>query len=311
MSNIGKIISVNISKQKGTVKHPIPEALINDQGIVGDAHSGTWHRQISLLGQNNIDAFIKETNKLIKPGEFAENFTVNGIDLDKTAILDRFLIGDVELELTQIGKLCHDNKCAIYHKVGKCIMPQKGIFCRVIHGGKIQTGDSIEYLPRTLKSLIITLSDRAFSKKYEDKSGPCAKQILEKFLTHKRWHWQIDTDLLPDDAQKLTKRLQKATQDKTDIIFTLGGTGVGPRDIAPDTVTSICDKTIPGIMENIRMKYGIKNLNAFLSRGVSGIINKTQIYTLPGNVRAVEEYMLEILKIFEHIILMLHGIDVH
>ncbi len=233
------------------------------------------------------------------------------MDLDKTAILDRFLIGDVELELTQIGKLCHENKCAIYQKVGNCIMPQKGIFCRVIQGGKIQSGDSIKYLPRTLKFLIITLSDRASSEQYEDKSGPSAKLTLEKFLTNKRWHWQINTDLLPDDSQKLTKRLQKAIQDETDIIFTLGGTGIGARDIAPDIVISICDKIIPGIMENIRMKYGIKNPNAFLSRGVAGIINKTQIYTLPGSVHAVEEYMQEILNIFEHIIFMLHGIDVH
>ncbi|KPJ67520.1 MAG: molybdenum cofactor synthesis protein [Coxiella sp. DG_40] len=311
MSNTGKIISINISKRKGTIKYSIPEALINNQGIVGDAHSGAWHRQVSLLDQNNIDNFIKKTNELIKAGEFAENLTVSGINLDKTAILDRFLIGDIELELTQIGKLCHDNKCAVYRKVGNCVMPKKGIFCRVIHGGKIQTGDSIKYLPRTLKFLIITLSDRAFSKTYEDKSGPSAKQILEKFLTNKRWHWQIDTDLLPDDSQKLTKCLQNALKNETDIIFTLGGTGIGSRDIAPDIVNGICDKMIPGIMENIRMKYGIKNPNAFLSRGVAGIINKTQIYTLPGNVRAVEEYMQEILKTFEHIIFMLHGIDIH
>jgi len=311
VSNTGKIVSINISEQKGTIKHPAPEALINNQGIIGDAHSGTWHRQISLLDQNNIDIFVKKTNKLIKPGEFAENLTTSGIDLDKTAILDRFHIGDVELELTQIGKLCHDNKCAIYQKVGNCIMPQKGIFCRVVRGGKIRTGDYIKYLPRTLKLLIITLSDRAFSKEYEDKSGPKAKLILEKFLTNKRWHWQIDTNLLPDDSQELTKCLQKAIQDETDIIFTLGGTGIGPRDIAPDTVANICDKIIPGIMENIRMKYCIKNPNALLSRGVAGTINKTQIYTLPGNVHAVEEYMQEILKTFEHIIFMLHNIDVH
>ncbi len=96
-----------------------------------------------------------------------------------------------------------------------------------------------------------------------------------------------------------------------DVIFTCGSTGVGPRDIAPETVESVSEKTIPGIMENIRIKYGKDRPSVLLSRSVAAIAATTQIYTLPGSVRAVEEYLAEILKTLDHAILMIHGIDAH
>ena len=95
------------------------------------------------------------------------------------------------------------------------------------------------------------------------------------------------------------------------MIFTTGGTGVGPRDITPDVVTELCDKFIPGIMDHIRLKFGADKPNALLSRSVAGVAGSTLIYTLPGSVRAVQEYMQEILKTLEHLILTLHGLDDH
>ncbi|MHC4075599.1 MAG: molybdenum cofactor synthesis domain-containing protein [Planctomycetota bacterium] len=311
MSENGRVISVNISKEKGTIKQPVSQISLDCNGIAGDAHAGPWHRQVSMLGQEDIDFFVKEIKREISPGEFAENITISGIDLGKVAILDRFRIDQVELEVTQIGKNCHGDNCAIYREVGKCVMPKKGLFCRVINNGQIKADDRVEYIPRPLQIFVITLSDRASAGVYSDRSGPRAKQILEEYFADKKWHLQINDMILADDAEQLTEKLNEAIAGQVDVILTLGGTGVGPRDITPDVVTAVCDKVIPGIMENIRIKYGEQKPSTLLSRSIAAIAGKTQIYTLPGSLRAVEEYLTEIFKTLEHAVYMMHGLDVH
>jgi molybdenum cofactor synthesis domain-containing protein len=311
MSEKGRVISVNISEQKGTIKQPVTEVLIDKHGVVNDAHAGSWHRQVSLLSQKDIDSFSKTIGRQISPGEFAENVTINGIDLTQIMVLDRFRIGQVELEVTQTGKECHGNGCTVYQQIGKCVMPKKGIFCRVINAGKIKPDDTVEYFPKCLRFLIVTLSDRAFTGQYTDRSGPRAKQILEEYFADKRWHLQINNMILADNAEQLSEKLNEAIAGQVDVILTLGGTGVGPRDITPDVVTAVCDKIIPGIMENIRIKYGEQKPSVLLSRSIAAIAGKTQIYALPGSLRAVEEYLTEILKTLEHAVYMMHGLDVH
>jgi molybdopterin adenylyltransferase len=142
-----KVISVNISKEKGTIKQPVNEIVIIKNGIEGDAHTGVFNREISLLSQGKIDQFSNEAGaRKFKPGEFAENITFSGINQDAIGISDRFIIGDAELEVTQLGKECHGSKCAIFNEIGKCVMPKEGIFCKVIKGGKIKPGDNIKYI---------------------------------------------------------------------------------------------------------------------------------------------------------------------
>jgi molybdopterin adenylyltransferase len=311
MSNKGKVVSVNISEKKGTIKKPVSEILIDKNGVVSDAHAGTWHRQVSLLSQEDIEIFAKIIDREIFPGEFAENITIAELDLSRAFVLDKFRINEAELEVTQIGKECHGEACAIFQQTGKCVMPKKGIFCRVIKPGKIKPGDEIEYFPKQMRLLIITLSDRAFAGEYEDRSGPRAKQILQEYFADKKWHCQFNNVLLADDAGMLSKELSKAVREGVDVIFTLGSTGVGPRDIAPEAIAGVCDKTIPGIMENIRIKYGKDKSSALLSRSMAAIAGKTQIYALPGSVKAVEEYLNEILRTLEHAIYMMHGLDIH
>jgi len=136
-------------------------------------------------------------------------------------------------------------------------------------------------------------------------------EILERFFSDRRWHHRIESALLPDDAEQLRQLLSSALAEGTDVVFTLGGTGVGPRDIAPETVAALCPKTIPGIMENIRIKYGADKPSVFLSRSVAAVSGTTQVYTLPGSVKAVQEYLEEILKTLEHTVYMLHGLDMH
>ncbi|HEY8362937.1 MAG TPA: MOSC domain-containing protein [Tissierellaceae bacterium] len=142
----GRVLSINISDKKGIVKTPIKEGLfIEDYGLKGDAHAGDWHRQVSLLGIESIRKMEKLGIEGLSPGVFAENITTEGIALHELPIGTRLSIGEVVLEITQIGKECHIG-CAISQKVGKCIMPKEGIFAKVVKGGIIKEGDAIEIL---------------------------------------------------------------------------------------------------------------------------------------------------------------------
>ena len=309
--DIIEVVSVNVSTEKGTIKRPVDQIVVDDRGVAGDAHAGAWHRQVSILGRDSVDRFVEAAGRSIAPGEFAENILLRGIDLNEVAVLDRFRFGRVELEVTQIGKECHGDACAIFREVGECVMPKEGIFCRVLHGGTVRAGDKAEYLPRTLAFRIITLSDRAHRGEYADRSGPKVRELLEAFLTDTRWHPGIDQIVLPDDAETLRAEMVSARDSGVDVVFSTGGTGVGPRDITPDVAAQVCDKLIPGITEQIRLKFGADKPNALLSRSVAGVAGNTLIYTLPGSVRAVQEYMQEILKTLEHLLFTLHGLDNH
>lgn len=302
-----RVVSINISRKTGTIKKPVGVASINKSGVIGDAHSGTWHRQVSLLSQEIIEKFSRQMGRKIKPGEFAENITSSGLDLDRVGLMDRFKIGNVELEVTQIGKDCHRDKCAIFVELGKCVMPKQGIFCRVIRPGTIKTGDNIMFQKKYLKFLVITLSDRAASGEYRDESGKIIKKQVADFFKDSRWQINIESLVLPDNKYKLKKALKKV-QNIMDVVITTGGTGLGPRDITPEVVGSLCTKQMPGIMEHIRTKYGSKYPNALLSRGIAGVMGKTFVYTLPGNPKAVKEYLFEIFKSLEHSIMMVHGL---
>lgn len=165
-------------------------------------------------------------------------------------------------------------------------------------------------LPEKFEILVITLSDRASDGKYEDRSGPAICEKISEYLGSIDWRFKISTAIIPDDAGILRNMLLKAGNE-FNIIFTTGGTGIGPRDITVETVAPLMKKTIPGIMEFIRVKYGSVKPNALLSGGVAGIIGNSLVYTLPGSVRAVEEYMSEITKTLKHTILMQYGIDDH
>ena len=165
-------------------------------------------------------------------------------------------------------------------------------------------------LPETIKVLVITLSDRAYRGEYADLSGPRVNELLSEFFTSSEWKFSADIKLIPDDAKQLNEILKSASSSYN-VIITTGGTGIGPRDITVDTVAPLLSKEIPGIMEFIRIKYGTEKPNALLSRSVAGIIGDALIYTLPGSVKAVNEYMTEILRTLKHTICMQYGIDSH
>jgi MOSC domain-containing protein YiiM len=142
----GRIKAISVSKEKGTQKVNVPRAELKaDFGVVGDAHAGKWHRQISLLAVESIEKMIAKGAK-VSPGNFAENITTEGIELLKLSLGSKLKLGkSVELEVTQFGKKCH-SRCEIFEQVGDCIMPREGIFAKVTAPGKINVGDAIEVI---------------------------------------------------------------------------------------------------------------------------------------------------------------------
>ena len=138
---MGKIMAVCLSEKKGTQKKNVHEAVVReDWGIEGDAHAGKWHRQVSLLSGDKIDAFREKM--WVEYGAFGENLVVDGLDFRNLPVGSRFQAGEAILEMTQIGKECHSH-CEIYKVMGDCIMPREGVFTRVLHGGTISVGDEL------------------------------------------------------------------------------------------------------------------------------------------------------------------------
>jgi MOSC domain-containing protein YiiM len=144
MKAVPRIVAINISSRKGIPKVTVPSGLfIEDFGLEGDAHAGKWHRQVSLLALESIQRMTALGVTGLCPGSFAENVTTENIVLFDLKPGDQLFIDEVVLEVTQIGKECHQ-KCAIYHQIGKCAMPAEGIFTRVLQGGTLHPGQEIK-----------------------------------------------------------------------------------------------------------------------------------------------------------------------
>lgn len=296
---MGKLIAICTSEKKGTRKEPVESAVLKeDHGLVGDAHAGNWHRQVSLLGLEKIEAF-REKGADVDFGAFGENLIIEGFDFRNLPVGTRFAIGDALLEMTQIGKECHSH-CAIFHMVGDCIMPREGVFAKVLRGGRINVGDEVtEITPepdRPFTAAWITLSDKGSQGLREDESGP----LIGKILTENGYD-VVETILIPDDEDILKKELTRlADQRQVNLVMTTGGTGFAPRDITPEATTAVCERMTPGISEAIRAYSMTKTPRAMLSRAVSGIRGKTLIINLPGSPKAVRESMEFIMSSLRH-----------
>ena len=141
----GSVVAVSVSKSKGERKTPAESVHLRENfGIIGDAHAGDWHRQVSLLAEESIAKMIA-LGLAVGPGDFAENITTRGVDLLTLPIGSRVAIGPVVLEISQIGKVCH-TRCAIFYQAGDCVMPKEGIFATVVSGGVVKPSDEIQLL---------------------------------------------------------------------------------------------------------------------------------------------------------------------
>ena len=303
---MGKLIAINISRERGTEKKQIPKVrLIRNYGLDGDAHAGRWHRQVSLLSYEKIEEFRKKGAK-VENGAFGENLVVEGIDFRSLPVGMMIYIGDVVLRMTQIGKECHSH-CAIYKRMGECIMPREGVFAEVLQEGTIHPGDTvITCYPdenRPFQAAVITLSDKGAKGERVDESGPAAKEMLEQ-----AGYEVVEMLILPDEPAMLKTQLMRLADGRQlDLVLTSGGTGFSMRDQTPEATMAVADRNAPGIAEAIRYKSMAVTDRAMLSRGVSVIRKKTLIVNLPGSPKAVKESLGFILDSLDHGLKILRG----
>ncbi len=302
----GIIEAVCISEAKGTVKRPVPQAvLIANFGLEGDAHAGTWHRQVSLLDSGKVQAFNARGGKAAV-GDFGENILVSGIDLAKLPVGSLLCAGEVVLRLSQIGKECHSH-CQIYKRVGDCIMPREGVFATVEQGGVLHAGMELTVtLPAAdapFRAAVMTLSDKGSKGERVDTSGPRAAQLLAE-----AGYEVVEQVLLPDEQRQIERELMRlADSRQVDLIITTGGTGFSLRDVTPEATLAVATRNAPGIAEAIRAESLKITPRAMLSRGTSVLRNKTLIVNLPGSKKAVEESLAIILPQLEHGLRILRG----
>lgn len=303
---MGVLKGICVSKKRGTKKVEVAEAmLVENYGIEGDAHAGNWHRQVSLLSLEKIEAF-REKGAQVSFGDFGENLIIDGFDFRSLPVGTIFTIGDAVLKMTQIGKECHTH-CQIYQTMGECIMPREGVFAVVLKGGQIRNGDTVEMVPvrsdAPLTAAVITLSDKGAKGEREDKSGPVIVKMLEE-----AGYEIIESNILPDEQKLLENELIRLSdQRQVNLILTTGGTGFSERDRTPEATMTVATRLAPGIAEAIRAGSMKITKRAMLSRETSVIRNKTLIVNLPGSPKAVAESLELVIDQLDHGIKILLG----
>lgn len=294
---MGKVIAVCISEKRGTQKKNVNKArFVPDFGIENDAHAGNWHRQVSLLSYDKILAF-NARGAQVEDGAFGENLVVAGIDFRTLPVGTILHCGGVVLEMTQIGKECHQH-CQIYYKMGECIMPTEGVFARVLVGGEIAQGDemTVQYKGGQMRAAIITASDKGYAGEREDISGEVVREIMEQ-----NGYVVASYQLLPDDRAMLAQEMTRLCDNHVaDLILTTGGTGFAPRDITPEATMDVVQRLVPGIPEAMRAASMGVTKRAMLSRATAGIREKTLIINLPGSPKAVRENLTFIVEELRH-----------
>ena len=302
----GIVRHVCVCSTEGTAKGAVPRAeLRKEHGLEGDAHAGDGHRQISLLDATDIQTMQAQGLDL-DPGAFGENLVVEGAELQSIGLGTLLRVGDAELEVTQIGKVCH-TPGAIYHSVGDCIMTRAGIFARVVRGGQVAPGTSVEVTRlvsrEVIQSAVITVSDRRAAGTAEDTAGPAVADTLERLL-RSRVSW---TGVVPDEAQIISDTIRDLADRSFDLLVTVGGTGCGRRDVTPEATRAVITREVPGLSEAMRAASAQITPHALLQRGVCGIRGSTLIVNLPGSRKAALENLTVILPALPHAVHLLRG----
>lgn len=303
---MGKVVAVCVSSERGTQKQNVGSGrFVVGWGIEGDAHAGRWHRQVSMLGLDQIAAF-NARGAGVEPGAFGENLVVEGFEFRALPVGTLLRCGGVLLEITQIGKECH-NHCEIYRRMGDCIMPREGVFARVLCEGVIRVGDEMAVEARQgvrpWQAAVITLSDKGARGERMDESGPAIAGRLKA-----AGYEVVEQLLIADDAEMLKKQLCRlADQRQLDLVLTTGGTGFSPRDVTPEATLAVAERSAPGIAEAVRAASLAVTSRAMLSRGTAVIRGKTLIINLPGSPKACMESMDVFLDVVPHGLELLRG----
>ncbi len=246
---MGKVLAVCTSDRKGIQKKDVNTAHFSAEwGIDGDAHAGKWHRQISLLSADKIEAFNKRGANVI-PGAFGENLVVEGFDFRALPVGTLLRCNDVLLEMTQIGKECHSH-CEIYKKMGECIMPREGVFARVLEPGTISVGDEMVIVPREgrfpWQAAVITLGEIGSGQMISGRLRDAGYEVVEE-------------PAISDDARVIRQQLLRlCDQRQLDLILVTGGMG----SAAQEAMLAAADKPAPDIASSaIRGKTLIIDLH--------------------------------------------------
>ena len=300
---MGKIVTIAASERRGTKKKPLEKALFHvGHGIVGDAHAGKWHRQVSFLSAAEIEAF-RARGATVSHGDFGENIVAEGFSFRELPVGTRLAAGDVIFEITQIGKECHAH-CAIYAAVGDCIMPREGVFARVLHGGWVTVGDELELTTEKipLDAAVLTASDKGSRGEREDKSGAAIREMLTEAGYAVAGH-----SIVPDEKEEIARELTLWSERGVALVLTTGGTGFSVRDVTPEASRSVIERETPGIPEAMRALSMQITHRAMLTRAAAGIRKRTLIVNLPGSEKAVRECLGFILPELRHGIEILRG----
>jgi molybdopterin adenylyltransferase len=306
----GTVVAVCVSERKGVPKHAVERAALRaGHGIEGDAHAGPWHRQVSLLADADV-ATMRAQGLDLAPGAFGENLVLGGIDLGALGLGSRLRVGGAELELTQIGKLCH-TRCAIFFRAGDCVMPRAGVFAQVVGEGAVEAGDAVEVtveVTRTVtQAAVVTVSDRCAAGTMRDTAGPAlAALVNEELGAHVAW-----TGVAPDDAKAIADTLTDLVGRGVDLILTAGGTGLARRDVTPEATRAVIDREVPGLAEAMRAASLAVTPHAALQRGVCGVCRTTLIVNLPGSEKGAIENLRVILPALPHAVRLLRGDEAH
>jgi len=294
----GRVVSVNVAEDKGVQKTPQRSVtLIAEHGVEGDAHAGPWHRQVSLLADESV-ATMRAQGLEVGPGAFGENVTTEGIVVHQLPVGTQLRMGEALLEVTQIGKVCHD-RCVIYQQAGDCVMPREGIFVRVLEGGDVRPGDAITLEKRSLiRGAVLTVSDKGSRGEREDESGAALAGLLEEMGAA-----VVARAVVPDERDQITTALVRlADETGANLVLTTGGTGFTTRDVTPEATLDVIDRPAPGFAEAMRAGSLAKTPHAMLSRAVSGLRGRTLIINMPGSPRACQEQFAMVAPALPHAI---------
>ncbi len=226
----GRLVSVNVAPEKGARKTPVDAAtLVVGHGLAGDGHAGPGHRQVSLLALESIGA-MRDCGLDVGPGDFAENLTTEGIAVVRLPVGARVRVGPALLEVTQIGKVCHD-RCEIFRLAGDCVMPREGIFARVLEGGEVRAGDDLVVeVPTLIRAAVLTFSDKGSRCERDDLSGDTLVELLESAGAH-----VAARAIVPDEREAIAAELVRLADDvRATLVLTTGGTGLTSRDVTPE-----------------------------------------------------------------------------
>jgi molybdenum cofactor synthesis domain-containing protein len=300
-----KVLSVHRSSQKGAEKKAVDFLEVGEKGVLGDGDMPFWNYELSMLGD------LAYANQDARYGHWRENLTVKGMDLTRLNPMDELDSGDLRLRVTITARNVKSDQLVRFNPGRAKDIPLGGLFVRPLNSGRVYPGMTFNYRPKVFSIRILTLSDRASEGIYEDKSGVLIGEMATAYFESTGRLSQVNRTVIPDDRDTLETHFLEAVESGVDILFTTGGTGIGRRDITPDVIRPLLDKEIPGIMELIRVKYGMQKPNALVSRSIAGVKEGTLIYCLPGSSKGVRESMTEILPTLFHSMYMLNDIQLH